>query len=151
MPNGSDVVAKTVTAVLCVAGIVPMLMAIGLSLGDVQLSLRSMIAIEALALGGALPFCGLGFLIGVYASARAVPAVVNVVMIPMLYLSGALFPLPQGLSWVSHLTPPFYLQQLMLAAAGSPSQFHPLIHAGVLFGIAVVSTALSLRRFAFVG
>jgi ABC-2 type transport system permease protein len=149
MPIGADIAAKTVTAVLCLAVVVPGLMALGLSLGNVDLSLSTLTVIYVLALGGAVPFCGLGFFIGVRASARAVPAVVNLVTIPMLYLSGALFPLPERLEWVRHFTPPFYLQQLMLAAAGFPAEFvvSPFAHATVLLGMASVCVALSLPRF----
>ena len=153
MPAGADLIAKTLVALLCVASVVPALMAIGASLGNVQLSLRQSASIAALAVAGALPFCALGFCIGMYASARAVPAVVNLLMIPMLYLSGALFPLPDSLGWLARLTPPFYLQQLMLAAAGVPHRFvvSPVGHAAVLAGITIVFAALALRRFRLVG
>ena len=105
-----------------------------------------------LALAGALPFCALGFFIGMHASARAVPAFVNLSFIPMLYLSGALFPSPEGFGWLARLTPPFYLQQAMLAAAGLPHQFlvGPLVHIAVLEGGDSLATASkgSSRRFA---
>jgi ABC-2 type transport system permease protein len=149
MPIGADIAAKMVTALLCLAAVVPVLMALGLLFGNVELSPGNMTVIGALALGGAVPFCGVGFLIGVHASARAVPAVVNLVMIPMLYLSGALFPLPEGVAWMRYFMPPFYLQQLMLAAAGLPAQFviSPFAHAAALLGMVIACVALSLRRF----
>jgi ABC-2 type transport system permease protein len=153
MPVGADVVAKASVALLCVALVVPALMAVGAWLGNVELTLRQLATILGLALAGALPFCALGFFIGMHASARAVPAIVNLLMIPMLYLSGALFPLPAGLDWLTQFMPPFYLQQLMLTTAGIP---HRLVvstigYAAVLLGITIVFGALALRRFRFVG
>jgi len=148
MPAGADIAAKTTTALVCVAVLVPVLIAIGHALGRVELSLGEIASIWALALVGALPFCALGCLIGMYASARAVPAVVNLSMIPMLYLSGALFPLPDSLGGLSRAMPPFYLQQLMLAATGAPHRFvvGPLVHVGVLLGLATAFALLTLRR-----
>ena len=153
MPAGADVAAKAAVALLCVALVVPTLMAVGAWLGNVELTLRQLTTILGLSLAGALPFCAMGFFIGMYASARAVPAVVNLLMIPMLYLSGALFPLPPSLGWLTPFTPPFYLQQLMLAAAGAPNRFvgGPLTHAALLTGITTVFAALALRRFRSVG
>lgn len=149
MPVGADLVAKTLVALVCVASVVAVLMGIGAWLGRVELSLRQLASICTLAMAGALPFCALGFFIGMYTSARAVPAVANLLMIPMLYLSGALFPMPDRLGWLPPLTPPFYLQQLMLAAAGGPHRFvgNPLAHVAVLTGITIVFAALALRRF----
>jgi ABC-2 type transport system permease protein len=153
MPAGADVAAKASVALLCVALVVPALMAVGAWLGNVELTLRQLTKILGLALAGAVPFCALGFFVGMHASARAVPAVVNLLMIPMLYLSGALFPLPQSLGWLTPFTPPFYLQQLMLAAAGVPHRFvgSPLAHAALLTGMTIVFAALALRRFRAVG
>lgn len=153
MPAGADLVAKTFVSLMCVASVVPVLMGIGAWFGGVELSLRQLASIHALAMAGALPFCALGFFIGMYASARALPAVANLVMIPMLYLSGALFPLPDRLSWLMPLTPPFYLHQLMLSTAGAPHRFigSPLAHAAVLTGITIAFAALALRRFRAVG
>jgi ABC-2 type transport system permease protein len=149
MPAGADLIAKAVVALLCVGIVVPVLMMLGEVLGNVELSFQQLASIGALALAGSLPFCALGFFIGMHASARAVPAVVNLLMIPMLYLSGALFPLPQSLGWLTPLTPPFYLQQLMLAAADAPHRFvgGPLTHAALLAGITTVFAGLALRRF----
>jgi ABC-2 type transport system permease protein len=153
MPVGADVVAKASVALVCVGGVVPALMAVGAWLGHVELTLRQLASILALALAGTVPFCALGFFIGMHASARAVPAVVNLLMIPTLYLSGALFPVPPGLVWLTKFTPPFYLQQLMLAEAGVPHRFvaNALGHAAVLVGITTVFSALALRRFRLVG
>ena len=153
MPVAANFIAKAVMALLCVAIVIPVLMTVGALIGRVDLSFARMAAILGLALAGAAPFCALGFFIGVYASARAVPAFVNLTMIPMLYLSGALFPLPEGLGWVARFAPPFYLQQLMLAAADVPHQFivGPVVHGAVLIGLTIVLTVSAVRRFRLTG
>jgi ABC-2 type transport system permease protein len=153
MPAAANVIAKAAMALLCVAIVTPVLMVVGMLIGHVELSLAQMAAVWGLGLAGALPFCALGFFIGMHASARAVPVFVNMSLIPMLYLSGALFPSPEGFGWIARLTPPFYLQQAMLAAAGLPHQFlvGSFVHAAVLAGLTVVFTMLTVRRFRFVG
>ncbi|HEY1307628.1 MAG TPA: ABC transporter permease [Vicinamibacterales bacterium] len=153
MPTGADMFAKMVTVLMCVSLVVPVLIVMGRFLGHVELAPRQTAALWVLSLFGALPFCALGSFIGMYASARAVPAIVNLLMIPMLYLSGALFPLPDSLAWLSRMMPPFYLQQLMLAAAGAP---HRLVmgtsaHIALLLGVTATFALLTLRRFRMVG
>jgi ABC-2 type transport system permease protein len=149
MPAGADIAAKMTTALLSVAVLVPVLIALGRTVGNVELSPGEIASIWTLALIGAVPFCALGCLIGMYTSARAVPAVANLTMIPMLYLSGALFPLPESLGWLSRAMPPFYLQQLLLAATGAPHRFvvSPWLHVAVLLGLATTFALLTLSRF----
>jgi hypothetical protein len=71
----------------------------------------------------------------------------------MIYLSGSLFPLPDRLSWLMPLTPPFYLQQLMLFTAGAPHRFivSGVWHVAVLTGITALFSTLAVRRFRLVG
>jgi ABC-2 type transport system permease protein len=153
MPAAANIVAKAAMALLCVAIVTPVLMVLGMLIGQVELSFPQMASVWTLALAGALPFCALGFFIGMHASARAVPVFVNLLLIPMLYLSGVLFPSPEGFSWIARLMPPFYLQQAMLAVAGLPHQFlvGPLVHMAVLGGLTALFTGLTVRRFRVVG
>jgi ABC-2 type transport system permease protein len=153
MPAAANFVGKIVLALACVAVTVPVVMAIGVFLGNVSLSVWQLLAIWALALLGALPFCALGFFIGMRSSARAAAPVTNLFFIPMIYLSGALFPVPQAVKWVSVLTPPFYLQQLMLAVADANHRFVGglAVHVGILVAFTVVLALLTVRRFSAVG
>ena len=102
---------------------------------------------------GSIPFCALGLLIGSMATGRAAPAIANVLYILMLYLSGILIPLRDNLSWIPVLTPGFYLDQLVLAAAGGPHYFvgSALNHVGVMLGVTVLCLGLAARRLKRIG
>jgi ABC-2 type transport system permease protein len=149
MPAAANILAKTIVALLCVAVIVPALLLIGRLLSDVVLAPAQMLAISGLAIVGALPFCAIGFCIGSHASGRSAPVVVNLVFIPMLYLSGSFNPLPETFAAIAYLAPPFYLQQLMLAAAGVPHRFVATagVHWAVLAGLTIILTGVTVRRF----
>lgn len=153
MPNGANLMSKIVFAIASVAIVVPVVMAIGVFLGHVSLSALQLLGIWALALLGSLPFCALGFFIGMRASARASVPLTNLCFIPMLYLSGALFPLPEAVKWVSVYTPPFYVQQLMLAVADAPHRFVGGlgVHVGILIAVTLLFLLLTVRRFNAVG
>jgi ABC-2 type transport system permease protein len=153
MPAAANIIGKAVLAMLSVAIVAPILMTAGVLFGNVPLSLTEAFALLGLAVVCCLPFCALGFFIGMHASARAAQPIVNVSFIPMLYLSGAFYPLPDSFSWVAYATPPFYVQQLMLAAADLPHQFlgSAGTHVGVLTAITVLFTLRTIRRFKAVG
>jgi ABC-2 type transport system permease protein len=95
---------------------------------------------------GAVPFCALGFLIGALASGKAAPAFVNLLYLPMIYLSGILFPLPKSMHWAALVSPAYHLDQLGLASIGVPNAGTPAIHVLVLIGITLVFALLALRR-----
>jgi ABC-2 type transport system permease protein len=76
---------------------------------------------------------------------------VNLLYLPMIYLSGILIPLPNSLGWIERLSPAFHLNQLALSAIAAPSQGGPLDHLAVLAGVTSVSTMLAIRRLARVG
>jgi ABC-2 type transport system permease protein len=100
---------------------------------------------------GALPFCALGFLVGSLASGKAAPAFVNLLYLPMIYLSGIFFPLPKSMHWIALISPAYHLDQLAFAAAGAPSEGTAAIHAMVLACVTLACTMLALRRLARVG
>jgi ABC-2 type transport system permease protein len=107
-----------------------------------------MLVFSLVAIFGSIPFCALGFFIGTLASARSAPAFVNLFYLPMIYLSGILFPMPKSMEWVSRLSPAYHLDQIALAAMGAPSNGSPAVHIAVLAGVAVTFGAFAVRRLA---
>ena len=51
-------------------------------------------------------------------SGRVAPARVNLVYLPMIYLSGLFFPMPESIRPIVLVSPAFHLNQLALQAAG---------------------------------
>ena len=146
-PPAASLLAKMLMSMLFVA-IIMASMAAAAPLGHVHLSAVRLLALSLVDIFGALPFCALGFFIGSLASVKSAPAFVNLFYLPMIYLSGILFPLPKSAEWISRLSPAYHLDQAALAAIGAPSQGVPAIHVAVLAAITISFTALAVRRLA---
>jgi ABC-2 type transport system permease protein len=150
MPAAASLIAKMIMSMVFVA-IVMATMSAAAPFGHLRLSAGQLLSVSLVNIAGALPFCALGFFIGALVSGKAAPAFVNLLYLPMIYLSGILFPLPKGMAWFALISPAFHLDQLGLASIGAPSYGSPLVHALVLAGITLGFTALALRRLARVG
>ena len=74
---------------------------------------------------GAIPFAALGFLIGYTATPNSVPATVNLIVLPMSFLSGLWIPiqfLPKILRDFAVALPAYHLNQVATIMAGLPSR-----------------------------
>ena len=151
MPMGAYLLAKALMAMLFAAIIMITMLAAGLSLGHLSLTAGQIAGVIALGVLGALPFCALGLLIGTWATARSSPALVSLVYLPMLHLSGLFYPLPQGLQTLAPFWPAYHLDQLAFAALGAPSRGDVLTHLAVLAGVTVFFGFIALRRLERVG
>jgi ABC-2 type transport system permease protein len=145
VPRGAALLAKMAMAILFVAIIMATMM-LAATVGHPPLTVWQLLSCSAVNIVGAIPFCAMGLLIGTLTSGKAAPALVNIVYLPMIYLSGFLIPLPKSMQWIAQLSPAFHLHQLALAAMGAPSQGAPLVHIAVLAGVSVAFTALAVRR-----
>ena len=150
MPPAASLVAKMLMSMLFVAIVMATMVAASM-LGHLQLGAGQLLSVSLVNVAGALPFCALGFFIGTLTSAKAAPAFVNLLYLPMIYLSGILFPLPKSMHWFAAISPAFHLDQLGLASMGIPSLGAPATHVVVLAGITLVFTMLAQRRLARVG
>jgi ABC-2 type transport system permease protein len=148
MPPAAYLVAK-----MCMAMLFASIVALGVTLLAVYgkglpLGTRAIGVFSVLALG-TLPFCAIGLFIGARVNGRIAPAIVNVVYLPMIYLSGLFFPLPASIRWVAVFSPAFHLNQLALGVAGIPSVLGavgPTIHTAGLLGVTVVFGGLTIHR-----
>jgi ABC-2 type transport system permease protein len=150
MPAGASLVSKMAMSMLFVAIIMATMIAV-MPLGHLRMTAGQLASLSAVNILGATPFCAIGLLIGTWAGAKSAPAFVNLLYLPMLYLSGFLFPLPKSLGWVEASSPAYHLHQLALRAIGSPSTGSALIHLAVLIAVTLLLTAFAIRRLARVG
>jgi ABC-2 type transport system permease protein len=147
MPAAASLVAKMLMSMLFVA-IVMATMVAAAPLGHLQLSAGQLLSVSLVNIAGSLPFCALGFFIGSLSSAKAAPAFVNLLYLPMIYLSAILFPLPKSMYWFAAISPAYHLDQLAFASMGVASDGATAIHLLVLAGVTLAFTALALRRMA---
>jgi ABC-2 type transport system permease protein len=152
-PGGAYLIAKMLMAVAFAAMATLTVLAAGLAAGKLTLSAGQLAIIMTIMIAGAIPFAAIGLLVGSYASGSAAPAFVNIVFLPMMYLSGLFIPLPKSLEKLTVIWPAFHLNQTALGAAGVTefSFVPPLMSAAALVGVTVLFGGLAIRRLARVG
>lgn len=146
MPKGAYLLAKMLMAV-SFATFVAVELAIATSfVGRVSLTVWQLASVAIVAVLGTVPFSAIGLFIGARVSGRTAPAFVNLAYIPLMYLSGLFFPMPESIRWVALFSPAFHLNQLALHVAGTPSILGPAINVAALAGVTVLFTAATVRR-----
>jgi ABC-2 type transport system permease protein len=145
MPPGASLVGKVLMSMVFVA-IIMATMAAAAPLGHVKLAGWQTAGLAAVAIAGSVPFCAMGLFIGSLASAKSAPAFVNLLYLPMIYLSGILFPLPASMKWIALGSPAYHLLQTARAAMGAAHDGTPAVHLAVLAGVTVVFAGLAMRR-----
>jgi ABC-2 type transport system permease protein len=148
MPPGAYLLGKMLMAMAAAGLIMLLLMAMAVGLAHVALSPAQ--AGELLLAGvlGVLPICALGMFIGTLIKGQGAPGMLNLVYLPMSFLSGLWIPLPMlphVLQQVAPVWPSYHLNMVALAAVGvndGPLATHLL----VLAGFAVVFLGLAARR-----
>ena len=103
---------------------------------------------------GVLPFCAIGLLLGSVSSANAAPAWVNLLFLPMAFLSGLWLPLsmlPDVLARLAPVWPAYHLAQIALQVVGQGGGGAIWGHVAVLAAVGIGTCALAMRRLARVG
>ena len=151
MPPGSYLASRLAMAMLFAAIIAVLLATLAVTLAGVRLPPSSWAALFAVEVFGVLPFCAIGLMIGSLANAQVAPAIVNLVYLPMAFLSGLWVPLsmlPAPLRDLAPVWPAWHLSQLAQAAIGNAAVGAPIGHVAVLAAVACGFLALARRRLA---
>ncbi|MEP6880804.1 MAG: ABC transporter permease [Dokdonella sp.] len=149
MPPGAYLFAKLMMAMIFAAIISLMLAILAATLGGVTLAPTQWLALFAINIFGTIPFCAVGLWLGTLVGGSAAPALVNLLYLPMSFLSGLWLPLnllPDFISRFAPLWPSYHLGQIALGVVGASTGTSPLIHAAVLLATAMVFFTLALRR-----
>ena len=150
MPISSYFVARIITAMLFALVIILSLFFLGALFGQVVMFRSQWISTLIIVLFGTLPFCAIGLYIGLSVSAKAAPAVVNLIYLPMAFLSGLWVPIqlfPSRLELAANIFPAYHLAQLALAIQGNGLGAPWYLHAGILAAYTVVFLGLSIKQF----
>ncbi|MDA3913776.1 ABC transporter permease [Oleiagrimonas sp.] len=151
MPPGAYLLGKMVMAMAAAGVVVTLLLLIGVLVAHVPLSAGQVAAMLAMGVFGVLPFCALGMFIGTLIKGQGAPGLLNLVYLPMAFLSGLWIPLrmmPSILGRIAPVWPSYHLNQIgqrIMGLSHAPILGHVLILlvvAAVLFGLA----ARRLRR-----
>ena len=148
MPPGAYLLGKMLMAMAAAGVVIVLLMAMALSLGHVALSPFQAVALLLIGILGVLPFCALGMFVGTLIKGQGAPGMLQLIYLPMSFMSGLWFPLPmlpKFLQQIAPVWPSYHLDRLALAAVGMNKG--PLLgHMLVLVGFAAVFLLMAARR-----
>jgi ABC-2 type transport system permease protein len=145
MPPAAPLVAKLLMSALFVLLVMATMVAAA-PFGHLKMSPAQMLLVSLVNIAGSLPFCALGLFIGTLASAKSAPAFVNLLYLPMIYLSGILIPMPASVKWIALGSPAYHLEQLALASIWAPHEGVPALHAAFLAAVTLVFSVWAVRR-----
>ena len=149
MPPGAYLLAKMAMAMLFSAIISTSLAVLAASLAHVALAPTQWALLLLVNVAGSLPFCAIGLSIGSLVGGSGAPAVVNIVYMPMAFLSGLWMPLhvlPPVFAQLAPAWPAWHLAQLALKVVGRDAGGSAMLHIAVLATLAVVFFVLARRR-----
>ncbi len=148
MPPGAYLLGKMLMAMAAAGGVILLLLTMALTLGHVDLTLTQAGALLVVGMLGVLPFCALGMFVGTLIKGQGAPGMLQLIYLPMSFMSGLWFPLPmlpKFLQQIALVWPSYHLDMLALAAVGmnkGPLSGHVL----VLGGFATVFLLMAARR-----
>ncbi|WP_028919809.1 ABC transporter permease [Pseudoxanthomonas suwonensis] len=151
MPPGAYLAAKVGMAMLFSLVMFALLSAFAVGLGGVRLAPAGWLGLLAVVVLAVLPMGALGLWLGTLVSGRGAPALINLVYLPMAFLSGLFVPLPmlpEVLRTIAPLWPSYHLARLAQLQVGFAEGVAPWLHLVVLLGVAAVFLFLARRRLA---
>lgn len=148
MPPGAYLLGKLLMAMLAAAAVVLLLLAMGIGLAHVALTPRQAGLLLLVGVAGVVPFCALGMLVGTLIKGQGAPGMLNLIYLPMSFLSGLWIPLnmlPKVLQQIAPVWPSYHLHELGMTALGM-GQSGVAGHIAVLLGYTVAFMAIAARR-----
>jgi ABC-2 type transport system permease protein len=150
MPAPAYLFAKCATAVAFGLIIVSILTLIATTFGGVSLTPIELAKMLGMTMVGSISFASMGFLLALLVPANAAPAIVNLIYLPMSFLSGLWMPLrfmPHWLRSLAPALPTYHLSQLMLSIFGYQDTMSLAAHWNALLGFTLLMLGLSWLIF----
>ncbi len=152
MPVSAYLLARVGTALLFGMAIVLGLFLLGAYAAEVTLYRWQWFALAGVVLSSVIPFCALGLAIGAWVKAQSAVAIVNLVFLPMAFLSGLWIPialLPSFVQDVAVVFPAYHQSQLALMVVALDEGGSAAVHAlmvGVFTVVFLIVAAVGFRR-----
>lgn len=147
-PPGAYLLGKMAMAMAAAALVVLLLLALAVFAGGVHLAAARGAMLLLVGTLGVLPFCALGMWVGTLIRGQGAPGLLNLVYLPMAFLSGLWVPLsalPPSLRALAPLWPAYHLHALMRGALGLGAH-GTAVHVLVLVMVTLVFGLLATRR-----
>jgi len=150
MPVAAYLFAKCAAAVAFGLIIVTILSVIAIAFGGVHLSAPELTKMLALTICGSISFASMGLLIALLVPANAAPGIINLIYLPMSFLSGLWVPIkfmPHWLQGIAPLLPTYHLSQLMLSIFHYNDAMSLTAHWNALIGFTLLMLGISSLLF----
>lgn len=150
MPAPAYLFAKCASAVAFGIIIVSILTAIAVSFGGVSLTSSELIKMLGMTIVGSICFASMGLLLALIVPANAATGIVNLIYLPMSFLSGLWMPIrfmPHWLQGIAPALPTYHLSQLMLHIFGYGDSMSLATHWNALIGFTLLMLGLSWLIF----
>ena len=150
MPLSAYIVAKLASAAVFSSMVTLLLFAVGTVLGGARLDPQQLATLFATLVAGTVPFALLGLTIGYIVPAEAAIAVINLIYLPMGFLSGLWIPidfLPNTVKQIATFLPGFHFGQLALGVIEMPAHGTPGGHVTALLGFTLIFLATGIAAY----
>ncbi len=150
MPPMAYLFAKCMTAVAFGLIIVAVLTTMGVTMAGVSLSGGELIRMFGMTIVGSISFASMGLLLALVVPANAAPGIVNLIYLPMSFMSGLWMPiqfLPHWLQRIAPVLPTYHLAQLMLNIFGYANTASMASHWIGLAGFTMLMLGISWLLF----
>ncbi|WP_244935400.1 ABC transporter permease [Parashewanella spongiae] len=150
MPASAYIVSRIVLSAIFAVIIVLILFMIGATLGNVELPLIKWLSLAGIFVFGSLPFCAIGMTLGLYLKANSAAAIINLIYLPMSFLSGLWIPInmmPKALQEIANVFPPYHLAQLGLKIIDMDAGGSIIKHISILVLYSLVFSYLAIKTY----
>lgn len=150
MPASAYIFSRIALTFIFSILIIMLLFFIGAIFGGVQLMRWQWILMAITLVLGSLPFCAIGMTLGLFLKSSSAPATVNLVYLPMGFLSGLWLPitlLPEFMQTFANLLPPYHLAQLTLKIVEMDVGAPIMLHLGVLLAYTSLFMFLAIKAY----
>jgi ABC-2 type transport system permease protein len=150
MPAPAYIFAKCASAVAFGIIIVSLLVLIAITFGGVSLTALELIKMLGMTIVGSVAFASMGLLLALVVPANAATGIVNLIYLPMSFLSGLWIPIkfmPHWLQRIAPALPTYHLSQLMLRIFGYGDSMSRTTHWNALIGFTLLMLGLSWLIF----
>jgi ABC-2 type transport system permease protein len=150
MPVAAYLFAKCASAVAFGLIIVATLMILAIALGGVSLTPTEILKMFGMTVVGGVSFASMGLLLAQLVPANAAPGIVNLIYLPMSFLSGLWIPIrfmPHSLQHFAPALPTYHLSQLVLSIFGYQDSMAASAHWTALAGFTMLMLGISWLIF----
>ncbi|MFT6732714.1 MAG: ABC-2 type transport system permease protein [Polaribacter sp.] len=150
MPASAYIISRIVLSIIFSLLIIMLLFSIAAIFGDVRLFHSQWILLAIILILGSLPFCAVGMTLGLFLKSSSAPATINLIYLPMGFLSGLWLPinfLPDFMQSFANLLPPYHLAQLSLKVVEMDIGAPIILHIGVLLLYTLFFMFLAMKAY----